>query len=390
MTLWMAAVALAGLGAFASPAPTGSYAAGRTHIVWRDSARHDRPIAVDIWYPALLMKTQGSAYLPSVEHLWSNANTRATISEFLGTEDLNTIQGIKTHASDNSPIAAPRRPFPLLIFSPGLGLSPYFYSAQLEDLASHGYIVAGIEHPEDTLATVLADGTVLPFDSALWSQHPPSEDEEQFYAQRATVLAADVSFVISQLLRLTRQSSSMWHNRIDPLRIGVFGHSQGGRGAGAACLLDPRIRACLNEDGSFDEKHRPYTPIQGLRIEGSFAMLDWFDPGFGASDFAAMHSSLAEYSKARLRPGEAALSAYRDVKGGSFRLTLLIQGMSHLSCSDKPYLRASTETAREEALARLTTVTKTVRAFFDEEFGRTARGWHCNEINSGVLVQCFH
>ena len=64
------------------------------------------------------------------------------------------------------------RPFPLVLFSPGLGNSPYDYSIELEDLASHGYIVAAVEPIHDSLAVVLSDRGVVPFDGDLWGHYP--------------------------------------------------------------------------------------------------------------------------------------------------------------------------------------------------------------------------
>lgn len=386
---WTVSCVLAALATTVSPAATGRFPVGRTHIVWYDSTRSQRPVGVDLWYPARAAAAGKSPYLPEVAQLWANADCRHTLSEFFRTSDLSAIRQLKSNVNDGGEIATTDHPFPLLMFSPGLGLSPYLYSAQLEDLASHGYIIAGIEHPEDTLATVLPDGKVLPFNSALWSHHPAVQAQAQFYAERAQLLAKDVSFVISQLLLLSHQSTSMWHNKIDEAHLGAFGHSQGGRVAGAACLLDHRINACLNEDGTFDPSHRPYTPIAGRRIEGKFALLDWFDPGFQPSDFAAMHTTLAAYSKSRLRPDGAALRTYEEVEGGSFRLTLLTSGMSHLGFSDQPYLLASAEEQKQETHARTTDIRLAVRDFFDEAFGRELGSLHCGEVNSGVLVQCF-
>jgi predicted dienelactone hydrolase len=388
MIWWTVACIAAALAPLMTPAMTGTFPVGRTHIVWRDSTRNQRPVRVDLWYPARSASAGESPYLPDLARLWANADCRRSVAEFFDTTAVSRIRQIQAQATDEAEIAETVHPFPLLVFSPGLGLSPYLYSAQLEDLASHGYIVAGIEHPEDTLAAVLPDGSVLPFDAALWSRHPAVEGEAQFYAARAELLAQDISFVISQLLALSHQSSSMWHNKIDEAHLGAFGHSQGGRVAGAACLLDRRIRACLNEDGQFDPSQRPYTPIPGLRIEGNFAMLDWFDPGFEPSDFAAMRTTLIEYSKLRLRPNDAALRAYEDVEGGSFRLTLLTRGMSHLSFSDQPYLRA-VEGQRQGVLARLAAVRAIVRGFFDEAFDRADGSLHCGEVSAGALVQCF-
>src|SRR5262249_25602819 len=111
-------------------------------------------------------------------------------------------------------------PFPLLLFSPGYGSKPTDYQSQLEDLASHGYVVAGLDHAADTLDS---------------------------FEQRASLWAKDILSAKEELL------DSPLSRGIDANRIGAFGHSLGGRAAAAACLLDSRILGCLNEDGGNDD-----------------------------------------------------------------------------------------------------------------------------------------
>ena len=96
-------------------------------------------------------------------------------------------------------------PFPLLLFSPGFGGQPSQYLSQLEDLVSHGYVVAGLEHSVDALDS---------FESraALWAQD---------------ILAAKQEVLSSSMKEI-----------IDGHKIGAFGHSLGGRAAAGACMLD--------------------------------------------------------------------------------------------------------------------------------------------------------
>ena len=92
--------------------------------------------------------------------------------------------------------------------------------SQLEDLVSHGYVVAGLEHSVDALDS---------FESraALWAQD---------------ILAAKQEVLSSSMKEI-----------IDGHKIGAFGHSLGGRAAAGACMLDSTFLACLNQDGSNDD-----------------------------------------------------------------------------------------------------------------------------------------
>jgi hypothetical protein len=62
----------------------------------------------------------------------------------------------------NIPISTKQKNFPLIFFSQGyyFGLDDY-YTALMENLASHGFIVVSITHPYDQVIANTADGTVL-------------------------------------------------------------------------------------------------------------------------------------------------------------------------------------------------------------------------------------
>jgi len=160
-----------------------------------------------------------------------------------------------------------------------------------------------------------------------------------------------------------------------------------------ACLLDSRITACLNEDGRLDEGQlqRPYWPISGHRINGTFGMLDWFDPGLDKEDLNGMHTTLTEYAIARLKAQAAALRAYRDVNGTSYHLSMLTPGMQHTEFTDLPCLIGNSETSRSRHLQCLRVVRRVVVAFFDSTLRdqRTfLRNWNAsdNEGSSNVTA----
>ena len=52
-------------------------------------------------------------------------------------------------------------PLPVLLFSHGYTAHPSAYTALLEDLASHGYVVLSVVHPYEAMAAALADGRVV-------------------------------------------------------------------------------------------------------------------------------------------------------------------------------------------------------------------------------------
>jgi hypothetical protein len=251
-----------------------------------------------------------------------------------------------------------RGPFSLLLFSPGLGNPPASYLSQLEDLASHGYVVAALEHEGDSLDSAESR-------ARLWGQD---------------LLEAKKAVLESSLRGI-----------IDADRVGVFGHSHGGRSAAAACLLDSAIRACLNQDGRYDDVRlqRPYWPIAGREFAGAFALLDWFDPGFSDADFRSMGATRGGYAAARLAPGKSALESFRAPRGGAYRITLLDAGMQHTAFTDIPWSQAGTDAERTRYARYLNRIREATREFFDFTLRQGGTKPACGEVKRDIFVQCF-
>jgi dienelactone hydrolase len=380
---------------FALPTPTGNYSLGRENLTVIDFARSKRPVRIDLWYPADDSTQPSGLYFPILKALLENSSTATAVKSRFGPSLPMLLAGeFRSNSQEGVNISRKGGPFPLVIFLPGLGNSPYDYSMQLEDLASHGYFVAAIEPVQDSLAVVLPDGKVVPFDSDLWSHYTEASSAEtvQFYEQRALLWAEDLRFALDRLAQLTQERSSPFYGAIDVGRLGAFGHSHGGRAAATACLLEKRITACLNEDGRLDEDQlqRPYWPMKGHRINGAFAMLDWFDPGLDEADLAGMHTSLAQYAIKRLEAAGAALSSYREVEGRSYHLSILKPGMRHSDFTDLPWLTAYSAESRARHIQNLQLVRKTLVAFFDSALKQQSSFLkNCNTTYDDLLIQCY-
>ena len=184
--------------------------------------------------------------------------------------------GLPSHSLSNSP-AAGRQKFPILIFSPGGGGTAIAYTTQLEDLASHGYLVAGIEHTFDAPAVVFPDGRIITASDTYWAHRPhDAADPDGVEKVIVETRAADIMFVIGKLADLQNDRASPFRSRLDLNRIGVFGHSRGGRAAARVCQLDKRVKACLNQDGNM--AWQPFwLDSSGRSMDQPFMMLDHLD-----------------------------------------------------------------------------------------------------------------
>jgi pimeloyl-ACP methyl ester carboxylesterase len=138
------------------------------------------------------------------------------------------------------PIGVPG-PRPLIVFAHGWNSNPMVYESLLDTWAEAGFIVAAPMFPDST--------NTLP-------GTPVSDYPEQ---------AQDISFVISSLL-------GGMAGPIDPTRIAVAGHSDGGTDVALMALnprySDPRVRAYISLSGEIpDGISGPWgTPVAGALL----------------------------------------------------------------------------------------------------------------------------
>ena len=225
------------------PEPTGPYPAGTASLWLTDTSRPDpwvsgvnaRELMVSLWYPAVPSDGRRARYMTPAEselHLTSRGVTGVP-PDALSTTRTNAV-------SDARP-AGRQHSLPLVVLSPGFTNSRSTLTALAEDLASHGYAVAGIDHTYESHATAFPDGRVT---TCLAREAPRRDRKEEVAAGRA----ADVRFVLDELTG----SHPAWPGAglIDPSRIAMAGHSAGGAATIAAMLADPRIRAGIDMDGA--------------------------------------------------------------------------------------------------------------------------------------------
>jgi dienelactone hydrolase len=233
------------------PRPTGPYAVGRRAVDWTDPGRQDpyaddgspRDLPVTIWYPAEPTDAEPAKYLPEGFLVHAVAFGVATAS------------GIVTHSVEDAPVVAGNDRFPVLVFSPA-GWAPYFYGAMLEELASHGYIVVGVQHVHEMVpATIMADGDWRWFKpdavgGALTVSTQAHADDVRERGAVIDVKAEDLRAVLDRLAEIDRAGDDPLAGRLDLDRAGAFGHSFGGGAAVVAAQRDDRFRAVANLDGA--------------------------------------------------------------------------------------------------------------------------------------------
>ena len=120
-----------------------------------------------------------------------------------------------------------------------------------EDLASHGYIVVGIDAPYRTRVFVTPDGRVIErSDENNPETVAPEQALEHMLPRLVAEWVADIAFTLDQLEQLNiSDPADRLTGKLDLTRVGVVGHSLGGAIAAQFCLNDARCKVGIDIDG---------------------------------------------------------------------------------------------------------------------------------------------
>ena len=238
---------------FRFPDPSGPYGIGTVIYHWVDADREEvftadpddrRELMAQVWYPAEPdPSAKRATYVPDPHAL-------TPLTQLLGIPGfmLSHLRHVTTNAVPSAPVAGDQPRYPVLVFSHGRGGYRQHNTRQIEDLVSHGYVVAAVDHPYAAAGVVFPDGRVVAIDPGMTGS---AMDEAQGAAMDAThpYFARDIVFTLDQLAALDRADpQGVLTGRLDLTRVGVFGVSLGGGIAAEACRQDERLRACLVMD----------------------------------------------------------------------------------------------------------------------------------------------
>jgi hypothetical protein len=328
------------------PVPTGPDRVGRSSFDWVDPARFDvyaanpedhRELVVFVWYPASPQPSaQFAPYLPPP---W------APTADFLGLD----VAGLRSHASADAEVAASSPTYPVLLLSPS-GFPPLMLSAIAEELASHGFVVVGVNHTYEATVTAFADGRVLPMNPAAvgGALGPQVGSHDEVFRQRASLCeykAADLTSVADQLENLNTDPAERFAGRLDFSRLGAFGHSFGGDAALELCRTDHRCLAAANLDGAL------WSDVGRVGLDGPTLQVLAEHTEFDVTGEGAV--------KAGAAPNIQWFEAEKAITFGGWRTvqrlarpgyTVQVRGAGHVSFMDVPLLPVTDRSIVKPAL----------------------------------------
>ncbi len=237
---------------FAFPRPTGPHAIGTVTYHWVDADRREvfsadpddrRELIVQVWYPARdLPSSPRAAYMPDADVV------APALARFLGVPEstFGLLKDVRTNAVASAPVADDDQLYPVLIMRLGLkGSYRQVQTFQVEELVSHGYVVAAIDQPYAAAMVVFPDGRQAAYDEH-WD--PP---HSAFMDAHIPYIAADAIFTLDELAAVDRSDPhGVLTGRLDLERAGTFAtpprrgvsHVAGAL-CSALCLLDVRENA---------------------------------------------------------------------------------------------------------------------------------------------------
>jgi predicted dienelactone hydrolase len=338
---------------------------------------------VHVWYPAARSGVAVGRRAPYISDFGEvrKAVTREAMEALFRPAPYSRIESAglpETHAVEDADMPKDPARFPVLVFSHGLGNPAALYTAALEDLASHGFIVAAIEHTHDNAFTIFPGSRVVTYAREAWGRETARPNGYVNYVKKRIeeMWAPDIRFVITQLHRYDglRSLQAPFAGRLDLRRVGAFGHSMGGLAAVRACQLDARIQACANEDA--DIAGSPFvqtSPTERLRTPLLFftaATANVFKGSFvhpSDDDLANMKKTRAQYDADVKRVQTNQNDALANVNAASYRLVIDRPSFVHRSFSDLTLLAGYDDTLMAADAARDFEIAQSyLRAFFDK------------------------
>jgi predicted dienelactone hydrolase len=282
------------------PAPTGPYPVGKVDLHLVDHSRANtwattpsyRELMISLWYPATDVHRYRLAPQMSPG---AAAHFGSTDGAGLGLygipADSVDFAATRTSAHPGAPVARHRRPFPVVLYSPGAGDPRTWETTQVQDLASRGYVVVTIDHPYDASEVEFPGGRVvaglLP---QLFQQAQQPSEFQALAAKIFDVRTADTRFVLDQLAVLDHGTNPDAEHKplpagitgaLDLRRTGMFGVSAGGMTALQTMDDDPRVKAAVDLDGNIESPLLPDAlqlwPVASHGLDRPFMLVG--DPG---------------------------------------------------------------------------------------------------------------
>ena len=251
------------------PQPSGQWNIGASDLIWDAPDRSG--IIAKIWYPTDDRQGIHSPYLDKIDRTLAVMTTG--INPFFKFMLKVYLSRVTTPSFTNAKPIQCEDGCPVILFSPGFSSINFLNTFYALEFASHGFIVIGINHPEMSAGSLLADGSQVafkPVDTEL--VFAGYEQPESLFSDLILKQADNISNVLDEIISSNATTGSLLYQKINPNKIFAAGHSTGGAASFVACGKDDRIAKGANLDGIFiDPANTNYASKELLLISSNWA-----------------------------------------------------------------------------------------------------------------------
>jgi predicted dienelactone hydrolase len=235
------------------PAPNGPYQVGTRIYELTDPSRQEiysgkpepRRFQVQVWYPSESSTADEPAPWMANAEIFAPAIARYIhMPAFF----LDHLKLARMPAYQESRLAPTEEGYPVILFSHGWNGFNAQNTGQAIQLASHGYMVVGVQHTYGAVITVFNDGTVARNNPSALPSGAPDEEYEAAARKLVDQWSGDLAYALDFLKIQDNDPDSPFFRSMDLARTGVYGHSTGGGAAIQFCGTDPRCKALLGMD----------------------------------------------------------------------------------------------------------------------------------------------
>jgi predicted dienelactone hydrolase len=235
------------------PASNGPYQVGTRIYELTDDARKElysgkdepRRFQIQVWYPSEPNPSDERApWMPKADIFAPAIATYIHMPSFF----LDHLALVKMPAYRGSKLAPTTEGYPIILFSHGWNGFNAQNTGQAIQLASHGYVVVGVQHTYGAVITIFEDGTIARNNPSALPSGAPDDEYEAAARKLVDQWSGDLSHALDFMELQNTDTSSPFFGSLDLARTGVYGHSTGGGAAIQFCGSDSRCKALLGMD----------------------------------------------------------------------------------------------------------------------------------------------
>jgi len=237
----------------AIPVPNGPYKVGTTIYELTDASRkelysgkdEERRFQIQIWYPSKPgLSDKRAPWMNHADVFAPYIASEIKMPSFF----LDHLALVKIPAYKDSKVATSKDGYPVILFSHGWNGFNAQNTGQALQLASHGFVVVGVQHTYGAVVTVFNDGTIAKNNPSALPKDAPDAEYDAAAHQLANQWAGDLGFALDFMTEQNANSVSPFFKTLDLSLVGAYGHSTGGGAAIQFCATDSRCKALLGQD----------------------------------------------------------------------------------------------------------------------------------------------